>query len=324
MTIPLPYSQALKGIAILGVVTIHVMAFFPNIYASSPSIELSVFLDQLSRLSVPLFIALSGYGLAKSDEKHHVSFLTFLKKRTLKLIPSYLIWTAISLLLLSTIPVWKYAGQTPSLFSLVFLGQADYHLYFIPVIFQLYMLFSILNAILKKYPLLTILFIAIQPLIYLYYRDVAWGERTEYILYTSWIGYFALGIGLAYLQISPKLQKLSLILSILSIFFVSYLSISAMQNGINPLEALKFTRWQLMLYTLPTIIGLTSLSFTKVPALLQLTGKHSFLIYLSHVLLLRIMYALIFPIVAWQLLVFALATWVLGVAATIYVDKKIQ
>ena len=57
-------TNLLKGLAISAVVLLHVLAYLKGIYFASSSQWFYVLIDQLSRFCVPLFLMVSGYGLA--------------------------------------------------------------------------------------------------------------------------------------------------------------------------------------------------------------------------------------------------------------------
>ncbi len=73
----------LRGIAICCVVLIHFLSSFKK----SPFItgaefqNVAVAIDQLGRVAVPLFVALSGYGLMLRYQKTELKWSEFLKKR---------------------------------------------------------------------------------------------------------------------------------------------------------------------------------------------------------------------------------------------------
>ncbi len=120
-------TNLLKGFAILAVVAIHVINVF---IGRNPSL---INFDQFLRFSVPLFTALSGLALAK---KYLVKLeiKNFYQSRLLKLLPLYILWSAI---------YWLVTRQS---------FPFEYHLYFVPMIFQAYLIFPFILPIIRKLP----------------------------------------------------------------------------------------------------------------------------------------------------------------------------
>lgn len=80
-------SNVIKGLAILAVLVVHVLAYLPGIYHGSQQIFF-IGLDQLARFCVPAFLIISGYGLATKYEGKTISYLPFIKERFAKLLSS--------------------------------------------------------------------------------------------------------------------------------------------------------------------------------------------------------------------------------------------
>ena len=304
-------SHILKGLAILGVVLVHLLAQYPsNIFYGARNDRLFiVILDQLSRFSVPLFIAISGYGFAMKYHDSTVIFGKFLLSRIQKLIPLYIFWSAVFWIVLPLVPAWNTpdGGPTPYLHQLVF-GYADYQMYFVPLIFQLYVLFPIIWKSFRKHPALWLaLGMSTQVIAYSWFTHniqaapkdwQLFSSSMQYLIWVSWVGYFFLGMWLANPDHIRKLRKLpTAVWGVLAVILAGisiYSSLVAIHQGTDPLMALRFTRWSVLAYASITIV-LGILFFTKyqLPALissiLNTIGKHSYLIFLSHTLAIRIL-----------------------------------
>ncbi len=301
-------DQLLRAIAILGVVLIHFLAMFRQ----SPYVENSPFqltavtLDQLFRVSVPLFVALSGYGLSQKYVKSTLRWGEFLRRRVWKLLPLYIGWSVFYYLILRLVPSWRPTWPTNSLLTQILLGQADYQMYFVPMIFQLYLLFPFLLIIRKRWPLLLFISAAVlQAAVYLIFMrqeplqigGILFVDQNQYILCLSWIFYFVLGMYLP--QLHNLLKRLPLLFWILlgaTLFSGAWAVTTAVGNinqGIDPLVALRFTRFSIMAYASVSILILTWLArgITKIPSFISFAGKHSYSIYLSHTLFLRILFS---------------------------------
>ena len=90
-----------KALGAVAVVLIHVSAYaMQNIKTFNSTYKVALILNQLSRFSVPIFVLLSGVGLGLSYKKN-MGYLKFLKKRLGKLIPAYIFWGLIYLIIVN-------------------------------------------------------------------------------------------------------------------------------------------------------------------------------------------------------------------------------
>lgn len=307
-------TNILKAIAILAVIAIHILSSIrvSPFFSESQYQLLAVTLDQLSRVCVPLFVALSGYGLYWKYSKQ-LSIKNFYSKRVSKLFPQYIFWSLVFALLFYLIPAWGPATEQPNFFWQLILGRADYHLYFVPMIFQIYIVFPLVLVLFKKWPTPTLLVaIAIQLVWWWFfsYQDnviTNWkyfeGDGEQYIWMTNWIAYFVLGMYL------PKIwtwinKNILYFISIFGAFVISSVltivsAVNDIQSGIDPLFALKFTRYPLFIYSFFAIIFLSFVVAKfykpkKSNSIFVYLGNNSYVIYLGHTFFLRIVVFLIY------------------------------
>jgi surface polysaccharide O-acyltransferase-like enzyme len=158
--------DALKGIAIIGVVTIHSLFVATR---AVPSRSVAVASAGLG-VAVPTFILLSA--LLASREAMRSSAGTAVLRRVVRLVPLYLIWTGVYIAL-------SYLSGGPDLVQLrrssvvavLLFGGSWYHLYFLPALIQLLVALPLL-VLLVKTPLRArvallagIVFLALGPLV---------------------------------------------------------------------------------------------------------------------------------------------------------------
>lgn len=304
----------LKILAVAAVVVLHAIWAWP--WGEKNSFVIT---DQLLRFSVPLFVAASGYGLMAGYGRG-VDLIKFLYKRLKRLLPWYLFTATITILLVSF--VWHeqealYRGA--SVWRLYLLGQADYHLYFIPMIVQLYLLFPVLLFLFKKTPpkVLVLLVLIGQIGWYGYIgaktensfdNNSLWPDQQQYRYFMSWIYYFVLGMYLAGIRglcapLRPHFAKasrgfvgqgaLGLVLCIMGWGLSVAQSMVLLGDGVNQITALRFTRIPVLVYS-TGIILLGKLLIDKLvvsPArgkLLASLANYSYLVYLWHPLVLRV------------------------------------
>lgn len=332
--ISLEKSLLLKGLAIIPVVAIHYFAYLPNIYTTSHWQLLYITLDQLGRFCVPLFLLLSGYGLALKYKDEQPAWWPFFKKRALKLIPLYVLWSVVSYILLSIVPAWKYPGQPVALWFQLLTGSADYQLYFVVLIFQLYALFPLALRLVKKFPNATLLAaFAFQLLLFCYYssRELPGQynlDGLQYLISFSWIGYFVFGIWLVLKPVPVKLHKLFLLLTLITATVMIWHSWYLIKHGTDPLLALKFTRFPVAAYAVASCLMMitlrvqqqTSTLLNRVQNVLKYLGQDSYIIFLAHTIGLRILFSVQRDLISWPIAIMVTCTWL----TTILLSKKLS
>jgi peptidoglycan/LPS O-acetylase OafA/YrhL len=331
----------MKGAAIIAVVGLHVLSSLPGkIFREFPMAQWFIALDQLWRFSVPIFIGLSGYALTRKYWKD-LPLGEFLRRRFVKLLPLYLLWTIGLRVLFILIPAW-YTTETPlPWWQVVLLGSGDYHLYFVPLILQFYFLFPVLFRGIKKFPTFVLLASIGLQLISLYlYRFIPntpewfwlYSDQTQYSLFISWIGYFVTGMWLAGNRAKDHFPLEKWLLSGLWVFGWLAMSVNAaraIQGGLDPLYALKFTRLLVVPYGLLSIALAVRLPWEKlsIPAGVKkiwlLIGEWSFLIYLCHTLVLRLIFARDIPGIGWEQVALATVWLVAGLILSRWLENPI-
>lgn len=140
-----------RGLAILAVVIIHVTMYAVILQVQSPMYFFGYFLDDFAHFAVPVFIIVSGVSLAFAY-RTGLPLLSFYAKRVISVIPTFLFFTLVY--------GWLFSSEVSWLRRFVF-GEGTIHLYFIPLLIKLYILFPIFLWIAKK---ITRLEIALIPL----------------------------------------------------------------------------------------------------------------------------------------------------------------
>lgn len=321
-----PQVDTLKGIAILQVVIVHVLSLFPEVWWFQNDVRslALVVVDQLCRISIPLFIFLSWYGLSRKYKGQSVELLPFLKSRILKLLPLYLIWAVGIWLMMQFVPSWRFNNDIP-LTTKLMIGQSDYHLYFVPLIIILYSLYAIYSFLPKSLRLAGLGFIGLVTWWWYGYLptfrvgfDWIQPDQIQYLMPLTWLWYAWLGGVAADFNLSQKLSKplikrVLLVLSILSTLWLirdAYLPLHTGQYY-SVLLAMQFTRKAVLFFA--TIVILFILStvghWGEKKTVLTKVGIFSFFVFLAHTSLIRL-----FP--AQYLYPIPLEEWLVGGAIT--------
>src|SRR3989344_642934 len=148
MTLDSKTTNVGKGLAILAVVALHILALPERALITEETKQWLLVIDQALRFSVPLFVFLSGYGLAKKYEQK-LDLKDFYQKRVLKILPLFFLWTS-GTYVISWILKLPFQTSLTDWWKVVFFGQSDYHFYFVPMILQLYLLFPVIRLMVTQ------------------------------------------------------------------------------------------------------------------------------------------------------------------------------
>lgn len=283
----------LKGLAILAVVGIHTVNLFTSFFPQkSISWNTLIILDQIFRFSVPVFVSLSGFALTKKylHSLSSIRYKEFFFNRVLKLLPLYLVWSLIYYIFSTLIPGWSGFIQGTNLLKALVLGRSEFHLYFVPMIFQAYLLFPLIVRLVKRNPLICVLLsFVIQVFSYLITSKLGFSDQNQYILFSNWIFYFVVGIYLSIYKLSISIKLFGAILIIVGLYATITNAFNLVNLNKNIIDATKFTRIEVLIYSLGVItVGLTANRLHKVNNIILKIGENSYQIYLGHVLILHI------------------------------------
>lgn len=217
--VTLPVSQFVRLLSILAVLTIHATYTAQMNYRTPETAGMidfiGVLLNQLSRFAVPVFVFLSGYGLAirfRDGQSLFASAADFYKNRMMRIGIPFIVWT-IGLLLLNNRMGWfadlGIAGSlwksVKTLLWTMWATGADYHFYFFTIILWCYLFFPILIRIrlgsalnYTVLALLLLLQLSYQTPSHLFFHEMGIDRpRFPSSFFFSWLFYFYAGITLA-------------------------------------------------------------------------------------------------------------------------------
>lgn len=205
--------EVLRALGAAGVMLIHTNS---AVFSYAPPDSLAgivfTFADQLSRFSVPLFLFLSGLLLALGYQGRRFETGRYLKNRLLSALLPYAVWTLLYLLqhsvlnLLQRAPLAaSFAPLSPnSVITHLLRGTAQYHLYFMLIAFQFYLLFPLLRWLLPRISPLALALggsaLSLGMTGYHFYTRaplapwLAAIDSRLFIHFAPWLGFFALGM----------------------------------------------------------------------------------------------------------------------------------
>ncbi|MEA1961715.1 MAG: acyltransferase [Bacillota bacterium] len=274
----------IRVIATFTVIGIHITAGYVLV---SPAGYLG---NQLARFAVPLFIIMSGFLLQYADLDHPLDTGVFYRKRFDRILWPYVLWSLFYIALTSVL-----SGQPvslPHLPSQILWGTGYYHLYFVIIIIQLYLLYPFLRKMLLDHPrvvFLCSLLITLASQIILYQNMLsiislpAAYNMIYLVCFPVWIFYFVLGMMTALYQKQWKsaLHNQTVIIGV--IWFISFVLL--MVDSHYRASYGSSIRPSVMLYSVSSyfFFYVLALRFTRaLPVWVSWIAKQSFLIFLMH------------------------------------------
>ena len=275
--------DGLRGLATIAVILIHITAPMHQ----SGDLFLGL-INQACRFAVPVFLILSSWGLDHQDAlDNSKNYLDFLKQRLTKLVPYYLVWSLIYLALNGYMTSWNFnlAGTLQALL----LGQASYHLYFIPLIIGLYIFYPILSSLaLNKLTFYTITAIYLVQAI----TDHIWGYN-PYDLVQDYVSYtfcFLVGIRLSQDFASKKQQFQHYKSAIYGLVILTLVGLAG-EYLLSQGTVIGATRPLMIAYAVSLVLLAMVVEWSKTDFLTYLS-RYSYSIYLSHVFWLQLIEAI--------------------------------
>lgn len=321
----------LRVLATLAVIGIHVSADYASTSGGG------MFFNQVVRFSVPMFIIISGFLLYYQElsSSRPEAAVSFYRKRFSKILWPYVIWTVFYTLMTQYL-LHTWPDRLVLLAAVgkhLIWGTGAYHLYFMVIIIQCYLLYPLLGVWLHNHYMsfITVLLLLLSLCqVFLYLHTIGRqhlpgtiNPQLYLVAFPIWIGYFGLGMYLATIKawiearLSYALWPWGVLwaVSLALLLGDSYISGSYASSG----------KPTIMIYTIMSFLFFYGLALKYNCKEFPLSGwlsRQSFLIYLAHPVVLlflqRIVHKAGYP-AAWQgttgMLMLYLLTVAISVAA---------
>jgi len=142
--------DVLRGLAFLAVVFQHSL----GVYARRPDIQLAdaVMIGMVlhfAKFAVPAFVFATGLALFYNYYQK-VNYPAFIKKRTVDILIPYILWTCLYTAIIDGIPFTISSAWLKEFGKTLLSGSAVYHLWFVIMIFQFYLLYPLFLSLFKK------------------------------------------------------------------------------------------------------------------------------------------------------------------------------
>ena len=207
----------LRIMACLMVILIHISAT-PVVSLSRNSLAqlFFIFMNHLSKPAVPVFIFISGFLLHNIYKNQKIQLFSYYKKRLPKLLLPYVLWCTVYYAL------YAYFGYYPK--NLIFFlkgilqGTFIYHLYFMVIIIQFYLLYPIFQLISNKIDESKVLIVSL--IIQLSIILVIFPMKDR--LFITYLSYFVLGM-----WVNTKAESFSRIRQSYKAWFIAFTLVGA-------------------------------------------------------------------------------------------------
>lgn len=282
----------LRALACLFVVLIHTTADYIFLDTAGHLTKTAfLFVNRAVTFAVPAFIFISGFVLARRYLQRDFSYLLFLKKRLKHIIVPYFCWTFVYYLCFIQQNIY---GFSLSFFlKSLFLGDMVYHLYFVVLILQFYLLFGVFRGLFRRYSahLLMLVFLLIN-ILFMKFGYFQYADR----FFLQYLSFFTFGIyfSINYQSFKEKIcyyrSKLAIGYVLMSLFIAQqYYQITILKRVYDGfLYNLSWLLFSLLaiVFFFGLAVSLQNTELTAVKKFLLKLSDASYLIYLSHPLML--------------------------------------
>jgi surface polysaccharide O-acyltransferase-like enzyme len=201
-------SDLLRVIATTIVIGIHASySWWFGVHDTSsinPEIFINTFINQVGRFTVPIFVILSGFALAKSEEKRPFDLKIFCQRRLWRILPPYILFTILNIAGRSQFLAADWSNRGQQIWQALSTGMGDYHLYFLGIILQCYVLYPLVRRLKFSIARLVVLLLMTFSLFTLRWSTALFGWFPDISKFLSdgnhviyWLSYFQIGIWLA-------------------------------------------------------------------------------------------------------------------------------
>ena len=311
-------SDLLRAIATTIVIGIHASHHWwfgvKDTVSISPEIFIDTIINQVGRFTVPIFVILSGFALAKAEEKRPFDLKIFVQRRLWRIVPPYLLFTLLNVVGRSQFLAVDWLERSQQIWQAIATGMGDYHLYFLGIIFQCYIAYPFLRRINFSVAKLAILLLFTFGMFSLRWISATFGWLADITIFLPdgnhviyWLSYLQIGIWLAKdqgwtNQFVSRLRSqtwgylfaIAAILELIEFFWTALLKSSAEAVG-------HYTRPTVVLLTLTFLVWAISWqswqpksfslsiqkSWQSIQPHIKIFANSSFTTYLVHVWVLR-------------------------------------
>lgn len=287
-----------RTVSAAGVVLLHTSSIYVSRYSQLTllGVSPSLLANQITRFAVPVFFLLSGLGLGLS--KRPMKLPDFWIYRLRKLAVPYVLWSLFYFLLDHHGDFLLHPQQGVLTFGALLLkGGAASHLWFLPVLLELYLLYPGLKWLMRRAPgwTLAVSFLVTLFCILALYVPLPlprWLRPRLWRLFPPWIFYFVLGMAITeerLARIRELARKRALPLCAAAAALALIYSWDSVRCG--NLESVKP---QLLLYSPLCFLALLASwricgKGAALPAFSAFASRHAMTVYFAHIFFIKLL-----------------------------------
>jgi len=280
----------IRTISILAVILIHTTTrTLESSDFNLSAFPVTLFLNQIARFAVPLFILISGFVLEISYDSS-LGYFSFLKKRFGRIFIPYLFWSILYYFFI-------YNQNHDNFLRVILTGNASYQLYFIPTLCIFYLAFPFLHKAYKFISNKIVLLILLTSQLWFLNHDYfVKAYKFEDPLHIAILSYFFFIIGIV---AARNKEKISLFMSkwkylilpggLISGIYVYLEGIGRYYLTDNYLSY--YSQWRPSVLIYVVLVGIALYYLFGKPliqfSILEKMSKFSFLVFLLHVIVLE-------------------------------------
>ncbi|MFN0292689.1 acyltransferase [Pedobacter helvus] len=314
------YISNLRNIATFAVILLHVTAPFVLKFnkISFASWQLANLLDSMLRFGVPVFVMISGAVLLDRSEPLNI----FLGKRLKRIFLPFLFWSIVYFIFIYAGNFQKFSiSQLAQILTDKLLKGTYYHLWYIYMILGIYLFVPIVRKWVQNSTKQELHYFLLLWAITLFINtDVAkYIPSIEVLYFSKYLGYLVLGYYLDHYVVTKRSRNnVYFILFILGVA-LTFLSTSYLTVTANQLNITYYN------YLSPNVCLIAIGIFLLGKSLLHQTNttftsldRHSYGIYLAHVLVLHYVYRIVAPLKVSTKSPLSLLLYIIAVASVTY------
>jgi peptidoglycan/LPS O-acetylase OafA/YrhL len=285
--------DVLRGAGALAVIVLHASAGPLTQESSLGQASWMLLIPNVTaRFAVPMFTILSGMALTLSARRDE-SYPQFLLRRLSSILPAYIAWSLIYACLFPR----HESTSVRTVVSDLITGHASNHLYFVPALVRLYLLYPVMSYFARvRWGVvgacaLSLSMIWLSPLL----PHTAIGAFVDDVLPLRWIGYFVLGIWLANARLANaralgRAQTLAPMVAGVSLVCMIALVRCVIEQSADIDVALGAAEPLVFPYSVGILLWSSGVAFGdgKARRILSFVADHSYSVYLSHMLILHL------------------------------------
>jgi len=304
--------EYIRGISMLGVVGIHTGAYA----LSNPKVNVHLFalFEIITRFSVPIFFFVSAFGLFIHHDLHSkLNYVTFTLRRSRTVLLPYIVWSLLYMIHYTLISRDMSIWTPPLVYEYFLFGLASSQLYFLVILLWFYALMPVWRVMVCRiieHPLRNLSVLLLLQIIFNYYSSYLLKvDHSNYYLSTLLsyrLNYWVLHYFFIFLfgavcavkypvfeQLITRYQRFIKLFFYITLtgmlafyYYLLYASHYTPEQAVNTAHQLSPIG---VLYTLASTLFLFMLFNPKkmspiVTVILSSLGKHSYLVYLVHLL----------------------------------------